>query len=76
MAMIQYSWSTSPTGVPVIGNTQSITVTSVGTYYSFNTVVAPCQSIEQEYEVITFGAGCTKSSTSFCRSNCYLSKRW
>ena len=51
-----YSWSTSPTGTPVIGTTQSITVTTTGTYYSFNTAIAPCQSIEQEYEVITFGA--------------------
>jgi gliding motility-associated-like protein/uncharacterized repeat protein (TIGR01451 family) len=51
-----YSWSTSPTGTPVIGTTQSITVTTTGTYYSFNTAVAPCQSIEQEYDVITFGA--------------------
>jgi len=51
-----YSWSTSPTGTPEIGTTQSITVTSTGTYYSFNTATAPCQSIEQEYNVITFGA--------------------
>ncbi|MCK0180437.1 DUF11 domain-containing protein, partial [Flavobacteriaceae bacterium S0862] len=51
-----YSWSTSPTGTPVIGTTQSITVTTTGTYYSFNTAIAPCQSIEQEYDVITFGA--------------------
>ncbi|MDA7557679.1 T9SS type B sorting domain-containing protein [Flavobacteriaceae bacterium] len=51
-----YSWSTSPTGIPEIGTTQSIMVTTTGTYYSFNTAVAPCQSIDQEYEVITFGA--------------------
>ena len=51
-----YSWSTSPTGTPEIGTTQSITVTNTGTYYSFNTAIAPCQSIEQEYNVITFGA--------------------
>ncbi|WP_204345082.1 T9SS type B sorting domain-containing protein [Psychroserpens algicola] len=50
-----YSWSTSPTGTPVIGNTQTITVTATGTYYSFNTAVAPCQSIEQEYVVEIFG---------------------
>ncbi len=54
-----YSWSTSPTGTPVIGTTQSITVTTTGTYYSFNTAAAPCQSIEQEYNVITFGANVT-----------------
>ncbi|WP_299274441.1 T9SS type B sorting domain-containing protein [uncultured Psychroserpens sp.] len=50
-----YSWSTSPTGTPVIGTTQTITVTEVGTYYSFNTAIAPCQSIEQEYVVALFG---------------------
>ncbi len=50
-----YSWSTSPSGTPVIGTTQSITVTSTGTYYSFNTAIAPCQSIEQIYEVELFG---------------------
>ena len=51
-----YTWSTSPTGTPVIGNTQTITVTSSGTYYSFNEATAPCQSIEQVYEVELFGA--------------------
>jgi len=50
-----YIWSTSPTGTPVIGDTQTITVTSTGTYYSFNNAVAPCQSIEQIYEVALFG---------------------
>lgn len=52
-----YSWSTSPTGTPVIGTNQSITITTTGTYYVSNTAIAPCQSIEQEFEVITFGAG-------------------
>ena len=50
-----YSWSTSSTGTPVIGTTQTITVTATGTYYSFNTAVAPCQSIMQEYIVQLFG---------------------
>lgn len=50
-----YSWSTSPTGTPVIGTTQTITVDATGTYYSFNTAIAPCQSIEQIYEVELFG---------------------
>ncbi|TDY11316.1 T9SS type B sorting domain-containing protein [Meridianimaribacter flavus] len=50
-----YSWSTSPTGTPVIGTTQTITVTNTGTYYSFNTALAPCQSIEQEYVVGLYG---------------------
>lgn len=51
-----YSWSTSPTGTPEIGTTQSITVTAIGTYYVFNTAAAPCQSIVQEFNVITFGS--------------------
>ncbi|MEY8848989.1 T9SS type B sorting domain-containing protein [Psychroserpens sp. XS_ASV72] len=50
-----YTWSTSPSGSPVIGTGQSITVTSTGTYYSFNNAIAPCQSIEQVYEVELFG---------------------
>ncbi len=50
-----YSWSTSSTGTPVIGTTQTITVSNTGTYYSFNNAVAPCQSITQEYVVQLFG---------------------
>ncbi len=51
-----YSWSTSPTGTPVIGTTQTITVTATGTYYSFNTAIAPCQSIIEEFNVTLFGS--------------------
>jgi uncharacterized repeat protein (TIGR01451 family) len=54
-----YTWSTSPSGTPVIGTTQTINVTSAGTYYSFNNAVAPCQSIEQEYNVQLFGGDIT-----------------
>ncbi len=50
-----YSWSTSPTGTPVIGNNQTITVSSTGTYYVFNTATAPCQSIVQQFNVTLFG---------------------
>ncbi|MEH6538010.1 MAG: T9SS type B sorting domain-containing protein [Psychroserpens sp.] len=50
-----YSWSTSPTGTPIIGTTQTITVTDTGTYYSSNTAIAPCQSIQQVYVVEVFG---------------------
>ena len=50
-----YSWSTSPTGTPEIGTGQSITITSTGTYYSFNNAIAPCQSIVQQYNVSVFG---------------------
>ena len=60
-----YSWSTSPSGTPVIGTTQSITVTSTGTYYVSNTAIAPCQSTNQVFEVITFGAGVTNPVIPF-----------
>ncbi|WP_458626527.1 T9SS type B sorting domain-containing protein [Winogradskyella sp. PC D3.3] len=54
-----YAWSSSPTGTPVIGNTQTFTATETGTYYSFNTAVAPCQSIVQEFHVELFGGNTT-----------------
>ncbi|MEN3322154.1 T9SS type B sorting domain-containing protein [Mariniflexile soesokkakense] len=60
-----YSWSTSPSGTPVIGNTQSITVTTPGTYYVHNTAVAPCQSTDQVFNVVTFGAGVTNPVIPF-----------
>ncbi len=60
-----YSWSTSPSGTPVIGTTQSITVTATGTYYVSNTAIAPCQSTNQVFEVITFGAGVTNPVIPF-----------
>src|SRR5690554_507408 len=50
-----YTWSTSPTGTPVIGTGQTLTVTEVGTYYVHNQAVAPCQSIDQIFEVTNFG---------------------
>jgi gliding motility-associated-like protein/uncharacterized repeat protein (TIGR01451 family) len=60
-----YSWSTSLSGTPVIGTTQSITVTNTGTYYVHDTAVAPCQSIDQIFNVITFGAGVTNPVIPF-----------
>lgn len=54
-----YSWSSSPTGTPVIGTTQSITVTTPGTYYVHNSAIAPCQDTDQVFNVITFGANVT-----------------
>ncbi|WP_044633470.1 T9SS type B sorting domain-containing protein [Neotamlana sedimentorum] len=60
-----YSWSTSPSGTPEIGTEQSLTVTETGTYYVHNTAVAPCQSIDQVFEVITFGAGVTNPLIPF-----------
>ena len=60
-----YSWSTSPTGIPVIGTTQTITVTDTGTYYVNNTATAPCQSIVQEFIVTTFGGDITNPVIPF-----------
>ncbi|GGK31884.1 T9SS C-terminal target domain-containing protein [Yeosuana aromativorans] len=60
-----YSWSTSPSGSPVIGTTQSITVTTPGTYYVHDTATAPCQSIDQTFNVITYGAGVTNPVIPF-----------
>ena len=54
-----YSWSTSPTGTPVIGTTQTITVTASGTYYSFNTAIAPCRSIVEQYNVTLYSSNVT-----------------
>lgn len=51
-----YSWSNDPSGIPVLGTNQSLTVTTPGTYYVSNTAVAPCQSTNQVFNVITFGA--------------------
>ncbi|MBO6606391.1 T9SS type B sorting domain-containing protein [Psychroserpens sp.] len=50
-----YAWSTDAAGNNIIGTTQTITVTTTGTYYSFNTAIAPCQSIIQQYNVQLFG---------------------
>jgi len=60
-----YSWSTNSSGSPVIGTGQSLTVTSTGTYYVSNTAVAPCQSTEQVFNVVTFGAGVTNPVIPF-----------
>ena len=51
-----YSWSTSPSGTPVIGTTQSITVTQTGTYYVTNFAVAPCRTIRQVVTVSPAGS--------------------
>ncbi|TYA57143.1 chromophore lyase, partial [Formosa maritima] len=50
-----YSWSTSPTGTPVIGTTQTITVTATGTYYVQNTTSSTCISIEEVIQVVLYG---------------------
>lgn len=54
-SVILTHWSTNPSGSPVIGTTQSITVKNIGTYYVHNTATAPCQSIDQKFVVVTYG---------------------
>ncbi|OZV68454.1 chromophore lyase [Winogradskyella aurantia] len=55
----EYIWSTSPTYSPVIGTTQTITVDASGTYYVRNIATAPCQSIDQIFDVELFGGNTT-----------------
>jgi large repetitive protein len=50
-----YSWSTSPTGTPVIGTSSALIVTSPGTYYVTTTIPAPCISIKETVTVVNFG---------------------
>ena len=54
-----YSWSTSPSGTPVIGTGQTYTATTTGTYYVQNTTVATCISINEQFNVITYGSSLT-----------------
>ncbi|MFV8333189.1 T9SS type B sorting domain-containing protein [Flavobacterium sp. GSP14] len=50
-----YSWSTSPTGTPVISTSQTYTATSTGTYYVSSTSTTGCTSIKEEINLIPFG---------------------
>ncbi|WP_409446140.1 beta strand repeat-containing protein, partial [Mariniflexile rhizosphaerae] len=50
-----YSWSTSPTGSPVIGTGQTYTATDTGTYYVTDTTSSTCTSIQEEITVIPYG---------------------
>lgn len=50
-----YSWSTSPTGTPVIGTGQTYTATETGTYYVTNTASATCISIQEVIDVVLYG---------------------
>ncbi|WP_298238093.1 T9SS type B sorting domain-containing protein [uncultured Algibacter sp.] len=54
-----YSWSTSPSGTPVISTGQTYTATTTGTYYVQNTTVATCISINEQFNVITYGSSLT-----------------
>ena len=60
-----YTWSSSESLTPVIGNTQSITVSETGTYYVYNEAVAPCQSITQVFRVVNFGTTVTNPVIPF-----------
>ncbi|OOV28740.1 hypothetical protein BXU11_01990 [Flavobacterium sp. LM5] len=51
-----YSWSTSPTGLPVIGTSQTLTVTKPGTYYVKNTATPPCVDLEEIITVADYAA--------------------
>src|SRR5690606_36680476 len=48
-----YSWTNS--SGTVIGTGDQLTVTAPGTYYVHNTAVAPCQSIDQVFNVVRYG---------------------
>jgi len=49
-----YSWSTSPTGTPVIGTSQTFVATKTGTYYVHDTTASNCLSINEEITVVPF----------------------
>jgi uncharacterized repeat protein (TIGR01451 family) len=49
-----YSWSSSPTGTPVLGTDQTLTVSKVGTYYVHDTAVASCLSIDETVTVTSY----------------------
>lgn len=50
-----YSWSTSPTGTPVIGTSQTYTATQTGVYYARNTASGTCLSIDEQITVVPYG---------------------
>ncbi|MFI0431482.1 beta strand repeat-containing protein, partial [Mariniflexile sp. HMF6888] len=50
-----YSWSTSPTGTPVIGTGQTYTATATGTYYVNDVTSSNCISIDEVINVIPYG---------------------
>lgn len=50
-----YSWSTSPTGTPVIGTAQTYTATQTGVYYVKNTPSGTCLPINEKITVVPYG---------------------
>ncbi|MFV8351881.1 T9SS type B sorting domain-containing protein [Flavobacterium sp. XS2P14] len=58
-----YSWSTSPTGTPVISTSQTYTASSTGIYYVSSTSTTGCTSIKEEINLIPFGNTITNPVT-------------
>ncbi|MFH6771670.1 beta strand repeat-containing protein, partial [Gaetbulibacter aestuarii] len=54
-----YSWSTDPSGSPVIATTQSYTATQTGTYYVTDTTNSTCISINETFVVSPYGSTTT-----------------
>ncbi|MGN7812878.1 beta strand repeat-containing protein, partial [Flavobacterium sp. 22659] len=50
-----YSWSTNSSGSPVIGTSQTLTVTQPGTYYVYNTANPPCVDLQEIITVVDGG---------------------
>ncbi|WP_339919617.1 T9SS type B sorting domain-containing protein [uncultured Flavobacterium sp.] len=63
-----YSWSTSPTGSPVIGTNQTYTATSTGTYYVSSVSNGSCKSIKEEITVIPYGNTITNPVIPYAES--------
>ncbi|SDB41714.1 gliding motility-associated C-terminal domain-containing protein [Flavobacteriaceae bacterium MAR_2010_188] len=59
-----YSWSSSPSG-PVISTDQTYTATETGTYYVTNTINSNCITIEEVFNVITYGTNLTNPIIPF-----------
>ncbi|WP_298535640.1 T9SS type B sorting domain-containing protein [uncultured Algibacter sp.] len=60
-----YSWSSSPSGTPVIGTDQTFTAVNTGTYYVKNTTLSTCTSINEEITVIPYGSTLTNPIIPF-----------
>lgn len=54
-----YSWSTSPSGTPVVGTNQTYTATQTGTYYVTGITNSDCLEIDEIFNVITYGSDLT-----------------
>ncbi|KAF2506443.1 hypothetical protein E0W73_21320, partial [Flavobacterium foetidum] len=50
-----YSWSRNASGTPVIGTSQTLTVTQPGTYYVYNTANPPCIDLQEIITVVDGG---------------------